>query len=101
MINAKLEDAIAVGPHLAYVRQASSKKRSNGEGNQGDAANSPSFRFPDVACPGHRQVVLHEFILLCVFLRTSANPYKIPVRFNENSPPRESLVSQCDERIDA
>jgi hypothetical protein len=44
MVNAKLEDAIAVGPHLAGMRKAGSDERSSGKGNQGDAANGPSFR---------------------------------------------------------
>jgi hypothetical protein len=67
VINAKLEDAIAIGPHLAEVRQASSKERSNGKGNQGDAANSPPLESPAVE---HWQFVvrLHgsfSFVRLC------------------------------------
>jgi hypothetical protein len=48
MINAKLEDAIAIGTHLIHLHQAGSDERSSGKGNQGDDANSPSFQFPRV-----------------------------------------------------
>jgi hypothetical protein len=51
MINAKLEDAIAIGPHLVNVRQAGGDKRSSGKGNQGDGANRPSLRFPSFEFP--------------------------------------------------
>jgi hypothetical protein len=50
MIYAKPEDAIAIGSHLLHVRQARTNQRSSGKGNQGDAANSPSFAFPAVEC---------------------------------------------------
>jgi hypothetical protein len=34
MINAKLEDAIAIGPHLVQVGQAGGNERSSGEGTR-------------------------------------------------------------------
>src|ERR1700685_3357551 len=51
MIDKKLEDAIAIGPHLIHMHQAGSNERSSGKGNQGDGANSPSFRFPAFKFP--------------------------------------------------
>src|SRR5947209_19456880 len=57
MINAKLEDAIVVGPHLVHVSQTGDNKRSRGKRKHGDGANSPSVRlpaleFPAVECDG-------------------------------------------------
>jgi hypothetical protein len=46
MIDAKLKDAIAIGPHLTHVSQAGGNERSSRKGEQGDAANNPSFDVP-------------------------------------------------------
>src|ERR1700733_11270090 len=51
MINAKLKDAIAVGAHAIHVHPAVSSERSSGKGNQGDAANRPSLKFPYFSFP--------------------------------------------------
>src|SRR5215470_13574986 len=51
MINAKLKDAIAGGAHSIHVHPAVSSERSSGQGNQGDAANRPSVKFPDFSFP--------------------------------------------------
>src|SRR5580658_10301976 len=46
VINAKLEDAIAVGPHVVHVSQARSHERSGGERKQGNGAKTSSPEFP-------------------------------------------------------
>src|SRR4029077_223167 len=61
MINAKLENAVAIGPHLVEMRQAGGDERSSGKGKQRDAASGPAFRLPETrrhGCPyfGHHLV---------------------------------------------
>jgi hypothetical protein len=48
MINAKLEDAIAIRPHLLYVHHAGGHERSSSEANQTDTENGPAVQFPKV-----------------------------------------------------
>jgi hypothetical protein len=51
VINAKLEDVIAVGPHVVNVSQARSNERSGGVRKQGSGANKPSLGFPVFEIP--------------------------------------------------
>src|ERR1700724_2859531 len=53
MINAKLENAVAIGPHLVEMRQAGGDERSSGKGKQRDAASGPAFRLPETGCHGY------------------------------------------------
>jgi hypothetical protein len=46
MINAKLEDAIAVGPYLLNVSQAGSNERPGNKGKLSHRPNPPSLRSP-------------------------------------------------------
>jgi hypothetical protein len=57
VINAKLKNAIAVGPRLVNVRQTGSNQRSSDKGKQSHGANPsslrfPAFDFPAVECHG-------------------------------------------------
>jgi hypothetical protein len=54
VINAKLEDAIAIGPHLIHVHQAGGHERSSGEANQTDTENGPAVQF--------RRVDFHTYL---------------------------------------
>jgi hypothetical protein len=63
VINAKLEDAIAVGPHVVNVSKASGNERSGDERKQGSGANAASlgfsaFEFLGVEC--HRYSFLDD-----------------------------------------
>src|SRR5580658_1209570 len=51
VINTKLEDAIAGGAHSIHVHPAGSSERSSGKGEQSDAANRPSVKFPEFSLP--------------------------------------------------
>jgi hypothetical protein len=58
VIKAKLEDAIAVGPHVVHVSEARSHERSGGERKQGNGAKTGSPEFPAVEC--HRYSFLDD-----------------------------------------
>jgi hypothetical protein len=58
VINAKLEDAIAVGPRVVNVSKAGSNERSGRERKQGNGANTASLGFPAFEFPAGESALL-------------------------------------------